>query len=303
MNRIPTAGAAALLALALAAGCGERERKTEEPGAAKGEIVRVGGVALTGDELANIAAGPDGMPLTFEERRAFVRRWVDTQVLYQEAVRRGLRDDPDVRARLRELEQQYLADYLVFTELREGSHVTEEEIEAYFAAHEREYLNEYRVAQIVLASAEDAARAKDLLATRAFDWVANRHSIESGARRGGDIGYLTKGNMMPELEAIVFDMQPGDVSDVVRSDFGYHIFKLVDVREALVAVGLGDVREQIMNALMLEKRTRAYRELLDALRAKAAIAYRDAAYERGLLREPELDTLGFEETSDTTETP
>jgi len=303
MNGMTRASIAALLALAFAGGCGGDGRRTEEPGTPKGEIVRVGDAALTGDDLASLAAGPDGTPLTFEERRAFVRRWVDTQVLYQEAVRRGLRDEPGVRARLRELEEQYLADYLVFTDLRAGSHVSEEEVEAYYAAHEREYLNEYRVSQIVTASAEEAARAKELLATRSFDWVANRHSIESGARRGGDLGYLTKGNMMPELEGIVFDMRPGDVSDVVKSDFGYHIFKLVDVREALVSVGLEDVREQIMNALMLEKRTRAYREMLAALRAKAAIAYRDPAYERGILPEIEPDTLGFEDASDTTATP
>ena len=277
--------------------------ETEEPGAAKGEIVRVGGAVLSGEDLAGLGAEREGEALTFEERRAFVSRWVDTQVLFQEAVRRGLRDDPGVGARLRELEQQYLADYLVFTELRERAHVSEEEIDAYFAAHEREYLNEYRVSQILLATAEDAARAKELLATRSFEWVANRHSIETGARRGGDLGYLTKGNMMPELEAVVFDMAPGEVSDVVKSDFGYHIFKLVDAREALVAVGIEDVREQIMNTLMLEKRTRAYRELLDALKAKASISYRDAAYERGLMLEPEPDTLGFEETTDTTVTP
>mgnify|MGYP001058004107 CR=1 FL=1 len=303
MMRIPTVGAVALLAVILAAGCGKRERETAESRADTGVIVRVGDASLAVEDLAELGAGQETGALTFEERRAFVRRWVDTQVLYQEAVRRGLQDDPGVGARLRELEQQYLADHLVFTELRSRSRVTEEEIEAYFETHKHEYLNEYRVSQILLATPEDAARAKEMLATKSFEWVADRHSIETGARRGGDLGYLTKGNMMPELEAIVFAMRPGDVSGVVQSDFGYHIFKLVDVREALVAVGIEDVREQIMNALLLEKRTRAYRDLLDALKEKASISYRDPAYERGLLPEPEPDTLGFEETPDTTETP
>lgn len=298
-----TAWAAALVALVLAAGCGEEKREPRESAPAVGEIVRVGDAVLTGAELENLLGDPDGTPLTFEERRAFVRRWVDTQVLYQEALRRGLREEPSVKARLRELEQQYLADYLVFTVLRDRTRVSEAEIRAYFAAHQREYLNEYRVSQILVGTPEDAARVKELLATRSFEWVANRHSIDPGARRGGDLGYLTKGNMMPELEAVVFAMQPGEVSDVVRSDFGYHIFKLVDVRQALVAVGLEEVREQIMNALMLEKRTEAYRGLLESLRSNAAVAYRDERYERGLPLEAEEDTLGFEESGDTTGTP
>lgn len=303
MMRNPTVGAAALLAVILAAGCGKRERETAESRADTGVIVRVGNASLAAEDLAELGAGQEAGTLTFEERRAFVRRWVDTQVLYQEAVRRGLQNDPGVGARIRELEQQYLADHLVFTELRSRSRVTEEEIEDYFEAHKNEYLNEYRVSQILLATAEDAARAKEMLATKSFEWVANRHSMEAGAKRGGDLGYLTKGNMMPELEAIVFTMRPGDVSGVVQSDFGYHIFKLIDVREALVAVGLEDVREQIMNTILLEKRTRAYRDLLGALKEKASISYRDPAYERGILPEPELDTLGFEEATDATETP
>jgi peptidyl-prolyl cis-trans isomerase C len=294
-------GIAALLMLAVTVGCGKSARETREPAAVRGEIVRVGEAVLTGEDIAQLAGDPDGTPLTLEERQAFIQRWVDTQVLYQEAVRRGLRQDPEVKSRLSALEQQYLADYLVFTELRDRTQVSEAEIGAYFAAHEREYLNEYRVSQIIVGTAEDAARAQELLATRSFEWVANRHSIDAGARRGGDLGYLTKGNMIPELEAVIFSMQPGEVSGVIKSDFGYHIFKLVDVREALVTIGLEDVRDQIMNTLMLEKRTRAYRELLDSLRAGAVVVYRDEAYERG--RPLEIDTSGFDETGDTTGTP
>ncbi|MCX5753513.1 MAG: hypothetical protein NTW97_07675, partial [Candidatus Krumholzibacteria bacterium] len=134
--------------------------------------------------------------LTFEERREFVGRWVDTEVLRQEAIRRGLKTDPYVEARLRELEQQFLADYLVFTELRKRTAVSEEEVEGYYAAHEREYVNEYRVSQILVSTPEEAERVIDLLKTRSWAWVADRHSIDPSAKRGGDLGYLTKGNMI-----------------------------------------------------------------------------------------------------------
>jgi parvulin-like peptidyl-prolyl isomerase len=136
------------------------------------------------------------------------------------------------------------------------------------------------VSQILVGSPEEAEEASALLKTRGWAWVASRYSIDASGKRGGDLGYLTKGNMIPELEAIVFDMKPNEVSGVIKSDFGYHLFRLEDVREALIPVGLEDVREQIMNTIMLEKRKNAYREFLDSLRAEADITYRDDSYER-----------------------
>jgi len=204
---------------------------------------------------------------------------------------------------MKEFEQQFLADYLVFTELRKRTAVSEEEIEGYYAAHEREYLNEYRVSQILVGTPEEAGRVIELLKTRSWDWVANRHSIDASAKRGGDLGYLTKGNMIPELEALVFDMKPNEVTGVIKSDFGYHIFRLDDVREAPVAVGLDDVREQIMNTLMLEKREKAYREFIDSLKAHADIKYKDEAYLHPIESGPQADTSGAYGDADTAGTP
>jgi peptidyl-prolyl cis-trans isomerase C len=292
-----------LLVLFAVGGCEKGNEPGNVPGERAGEIVRVGDAVLTGDDLNKLVPEDEQIPLTMEERREFVRRWVDTEILRQEAIRRGLKADPYVEARLRELEQQFLADYLVFTELRKRTAVTEEEVEGYYAAHEREYMNEYRVSQILVGTPEEAERVIELLKTRSWAWVANRYSIDASAKRGGDLGYLTKGNMIPELEAIIFDLKPNDITGGIKSDFGYHIFRLDDVREALVAVGLDDVREQIMNTLMLEKRNRAYREFIDSLKASADIKYKDETYLRPVESGPQADTSGAYEDADTAKTP
>ncbi|MFA4948632.1 MAG: peptidylprolyl isomerase [Candidatus Krumholzibacteriia bacterium] len=292
-----------LLVLFAVGGCGKGNEPGKVPGERAGEIVRVGDAVLTGDDLNKLVPEGEQIPPTMEERREFVRRWVDTEVLRQEAIRRGLKTDPYVEARLRELEQQFLADHLVFTELRKRTAVSEEEIEGYYVAHEREYMNEYRVSQILVGTPEEAERVIELLKTRSWAWVANRYTIDPSAKRGGDLGYLTKGNMIPELEAIVFDMKLNDVTGGIKSDFGYHIFRLDDVREALVSVGLDDMREQIMNTLMLEKRKKAYREFLDSLKANADIKYKDESYLRPAESGPQTDTSGAYEDADTAETP
>jgi peptidyl-prolyl cis-trans isomerase C len=159
------------------------------------------------------------------------------------------------------------------------------------------------VSQILTSTLEDAERVQELLATRNWAWVADRYSVDPVAKRGGDLGYLTKGNMIPELEEVVFNMKPGETTGIIKSDFGYHIFRLEDVREALVAVGLDDVREQIMNHLMLEKRKNAYRELIDSLAACAEITYRDKAYLRTSESEPSSGAADISEEADSSAVP
>ncbi len=292
-----------LIVLLAVGGCGKGKREAKEPEEKTGEIVRVGTAVLAGEDLKTLVPEDERIPLTVDERREFVRRWVDTEIFYQEALRRGLKNDSHIQARLKELEHEFLADYLVFSELRKRTEVTEEEIEANFSAHEREYMYEYRVSQILVNAPEEAERVKELLKTKSFAWVANRYSVDPVAKRGGDLGYLTKGNMIPELEAVVFSMKPGEVSGIIQSDFGYHVFKLDDVREALVAVRIEDVREQIMNSIMLEKRKKAYGEFLDSLKASAKIEYRDKSYMPGAQVTPRADTLAPQESYDTTATP
>jgi peptidyl-prolyl cis-trans isomerase C len=258
-------------------GCGEKAG--EQPAERRsGEIVRVGDAVLTESDLENLLPEGEKVPFTTEEKKIFVERWVNQEILYQKAVSLGLPDDPRVRSRLRSLEQEFLADHIVFLEMRDRTWVSEKEIEDYYEQHEREYVYEYRVSHILVNTIESAEEVKELLATKSFTWVANRHSVDPAARRGGDLGYLTKGNMIPEFESVIFTMKPGEASDIVKSDFGYHIIKLVGMREAQVKVSLDDVREQIMNLLVMEKREKAYTDFLSSLRSVADIEYIDMTY-------------------------
>jgi len=287
-----------LFAAAAFTGC-ERAEEKQEPERVAGEIVRVGETVLAEVDLENLLPEGERIPFTTEEKKRFVQRWVDAEVLYQEAARRGLKDDPRIQARLRSLEQEFLADHLTFLELRERTTVTDEEVMEYFREHEEEYRYEYKVSHILVNTLEEAEEVKDLLNRNSFSWVANRYSIDPVARRGGNLGYLTRGNMIPEFEKVIFDMEPGEVSDIVKSDFGYHIIKLIGARESLVQVGLGDVREQIMNNLMIEKRKKAYGDFLDALRSVADIEYYEQAYTTDSVTESGTDTAGSGQQGDT----
>lgn len=267
----------ALLCISLVnAGCSKREVEVRKP--SRGAICAVSKDTLFEKSIGYLMPDDDRVAPTLEEKRDYIKRWVDTEILYQEALKKGITSDPKIKARLRELEHQFVADHMLFLELREKIRVTDEEIESYFRNHEKEYMYEYRVSHILVNTLEEAKKVKELLKKKSFAWVANRYSVDPLARRGGDMGYLTKGNMIPEFEAVIFKMKPGEVSDIIKSDFGYHIIKLIGTRKALSRVTLDDVREQIMNELLVEKRRKAFEELMDSLRVAYRVKFFDKTY-------------------------
>ncbi len=267
----------ALIPLLLAAGCGGEDARVDS-GIPPDAIVRVGDVVLTERHVEILLPAGERMPYSASEKADWVRQWVEMELLYGEAVRRGLHNDPRVRARLERFEREFLADHLTFLELRERIEVSEEELGAYFEDHRDQYIHEYRVSHILVNTHEEAEEILEILKKRSFTWVANHHSVDPVARRGGDLGYLTKGNMIPDFETVIFELQPGQVSGIIQSEFGYHIIKLIGTREAQVKVELNDVRERIMNELVMAKRNAAYHELLDRLFENAEVEYLSSGY-------------------------
>ena len=268
-----------LLMISLGFAC-EKKKEPVNTQPSPGDIVRVGETIFTRDRFENLL--PQGQFALYakEDKRAYINKWVDIELLYQEALRRGLKDDPRIKERIRNLEKEFLADHLLFLEMRERIQINEKEIEDYFEEHRREYEREYRVKHILLNTREDAEKVKELLKSNSFSYIANKYSVDPVTGKGGDLGYLTKENMIPEFESAVFAMDPGEISEPVKSNFGYHIIKLVGSRKTLGTVHLNDVREPIMNILIVVKRKKAYREFMKSLSEMIDVEYYDERYMR-----------------------
>jgi hypothetical protein len=119
------------------------------------------------------------------------------------------------------------------------------------------------------AALEVIREAQAALASGApFAEVADKYSDCAG--QGGSLGWFPPGEMVEEFEAIVFPMKPGQVSDVFRSVFGWHIATVHEMKPEGVRP-LEDVKAQIEGALMREQQEKALEDYVDALRAKAEV--------------------------------
>src|SRR6185436_4622924 len=86
-----------------------------------------------------------------------------------------------------------------------------------------------------------------------FAALAKKYSEDDGSKaNGGDLDYFPKGRMVPEFEQAAFALQPGQISDLVKSQFGFHIIKVVD-KKAATTRSIDEVRPQIEEQLKSER--------------------------------------------------
>ena len=106
-----------------------------------------------------------------------------------------------------------------------------------------------------------------------FDGLAKMYSDGPGAPEGGLMGYIKRGDLLPEIEKVVFALKPGEVTDVVQSSLGYHIFK-VEEREAPKTLALSEVRHEVEGAVYRSKVDAKLKVWLEGLKKNAYIAFK-----------------------------
>jgi peptidyl-prolyl cis-trans isomerase D len=120
----------------------------------------------------------------------------------------------------------------------------------------------------VKAKAEDVL--KQAKAGADFAELAKKYSEDEGsAKNGGDLDFFGKGKMVPEFDQVVFTMQPGQISDLVKTQFGYHIIKLVDKKAAATRT-LPEVRQQILDQLSNETARAQAADLAQAIASEVS---------------------------------
>jgi peptidyl-prolyl cis-trans isomerase D len=124
-------------------------------------------------------------------------------------------------------------------------------------------------AQKTVARAKADAALAEARAGKNFADLVKQYSDEQGAAQGGDLGWITRGQLMPALDAPVFALKKGDVSGIIESPLGYHIFKVDDVKEEK-KTDLKEATPEITKALKIAKGKMEAVRAADQDREKAA---------------------------------
>ncbi len=120
--------------------------------------------------------------------------------------------------------------------------------------------------------AMDQAQAvlKEARAGADFAELAKKHSADGSAQQGGDLNFFTKGQMVPPFDQAAFSMKPGEISDIVTTQFGYHIIKVTD-RRAASTVPFDQVSARIKEFLTEQQKQKKADDFIQSLKQKAKI--------------------------------
>lgn len=246
-----------------------------------------------------------GQKLSEEERkeleRSFLVQVIDRELTLAQADRLGLKVSPDEQEKaIAEARKEYPAGTFEMmlrergTSLQEWSNdlqkdllmekvvrqvvyarldVTLDEISAYYQSNPKEFKrpDQVRARQIVVSTEEEGQKVLGLLRQgEPFAEMARKYSLSPDSENGGDLGFFAKGEMPPEFEAAVFNLAVGRMSDLVKSEYGYHVF-LVEEKRKAAHLSLDDVSSEIREKLLAQKKEKAYQDWLRDLRGQATI--------------------------------
>ena len=219
---------AASVAIVLLAGMPLQAEETN-PVLAKvnGAEIRQSDVTLAEEELGPSLAQMD--PATKKENvLAFL---IDMKIVAKAAEAKKIEDRDDFKARLAFTRNRLLMDNLLAAEGKAAT--TEEAMKKVYDEAAKQIEGEQEVhARHILVETEDEAKAIEAELKKGADFaeLAKKKSKDPGASDGGDLGFFTKDQMVPEFSAAAFSLEPGKISDPVKTQFGWHIIKVEEKR-------------------------------------------------------------------------
>jgi len=245
-------------------------------------IALVNGQPVTVDEftrafpLETLERMPDYLRRQYA---GFIEQLIENRVLAAAAEHEDFSQEPGYEAELAEAVRQVNMRYYYARHVSAGVQVSEEDVKQYYEKHVKEYSvpDRLRVRHILVEVKRGAHPAEvsnayeraveirqRIREGEPFATLALNESSCPSRTQGGDLGYVQRGQLVPEVERAAFALRGNELSPVVRSEFGYHIVQVTD-RVAGRRRTLEEVRDEIRDRLVQERERARYQELLQEL--------------------------------------
>ncbi|HQC50935.1 MAG: Chaperone SurA precursor [bacterium ADurb.Bin270] len=216
----------------------------------------------------------------------------------EESLQRGSLTDDEISEALKEKglnidrwreiqKKRIIMTKLIQSEVLDKVPVLDADIESYYNdnIHQFSLPTHFHAKQIIVDSRE---LAEEILAKLKkggdFAELAKKHSLSPDGKNGGDLGFFNAQSYPPVFSEICHKLKPGEISDVVETDYGYQIFQLIDSRPARQE-SLSEAKPYIKNLLAEEKSADIFKKWFDDLRAKTEISVNEKALAEVLLEE------------------
>jgi peptidyl-prolyl cis-trans isomerase C len=292
-RRIRSASVAILAAALLAGGCRSGNEGPTGQSAVTSTTVAGGEVVATykGRKLTSDAVmkeferlpTPSRTYLNAPDRkRQFVENMIMNDLLFEEGTQAGFDQDADIDRQVNDLRKR-LVIQKVMRQYQTPPTVTDEQVRAYYDQNPSLYsTTQIRASHILV---KDEETAKQILAElrahpeKFADLAKAKSTDTTSAQRGGDLGMFGQGRMVPEFERVAFALKPGEISDIVKTQYGYHIITVAERKEG-EAKPFEQVKEQIRAMLRNKGLQEQVQGHFDTLKKDAGMKIDDEALAR-----------------------
>ena len=266
-SRVSTVAAITILLAA----CGKGQQAAapavaDKTAASSPPVAVVDGVSISRDAyqdyLKGLLRGKAESEVTAEEKDKVLDQMINMQLIAAQAEKDGLEKDPDVATRLALVRTQILADAAAQKYVKSHEPTDQELHAAYDAATDK---TEYRASHILVPTKEKADQViKKLKGGAKFEDVAKAESTDTSKANGGDLGWFTTARMVKPFGDAVKGLKVGETTtDPVQTQYGWHVIKLVDTRDA----PFDQFKGQLTNGILQKK----FQDYIEALKKTAKI--------------------------------
>ena len=218
-------------------------------------------------------------------KKQFLEELIAKQVIYEDAKKKGITKSKEYKEQLDKIIasiKKDLAIKLWQKKLFEGIKISDKELRGYYNKNKQEFVQKESVhARHILVKSEDEAKKiisqlKGLSGEalkKKFIELAKEKSTGPSGPRGGDLGYFSKGQMVPAFEKAAFGTAVGHITTTpVKTQFGYHVIYVEDKKKAATKP-FNEVKPYIEQRLKMEKFRDAMQKKMEELKSKAKIKY------------------------------
>ena len=235
-------------------------------------LAKVGSMTIMESEVNEMVANLAQRGQNYDNpqgRAAILDQLITNKLLLIDAQKNLYEHNAEFKAQLEKVKNDMLISFAVNKALSEVKPATEEEIKKYYDDNADKFNKGESVnASHILVESEDLA--KELLSKInageiSFEDAARQNSTCPSKENGGNLGEFTKGQMVPEFDKAVFEMKVGEITGPVKTQFGYHLIKLISKNEES-SYSFEEIKGQLASMLNQEKQQAAFQSKVNQLK-------------------------------------
>ncbi|MBN1541442.1 peptidylprolyl isomerase [candidate division KSB1 bacterium] len=231
-------------------------------------IARVGKSRLYLSDLEEMLP-KSHLAVTRLQAEQYAERWMENEMIYQEAVRQKYDSDRQVQAQLERLKKEIIVAGFLEQLIDRTVQIDENELVSYYEEKGSEFVREkdlYLVDVLIVESYRDARSLhQEINKGLDFATAAQENSIDSSREEGGHLGWISLDQVSPELAKRIQSLKLEQLSQPVKIEIGYALIRILDIRKKGETPTLEEIRDQLAWRLQNRKREQLYRKLVSQL--------------------------------------